>query len=106
MARKKWPDDTESIKKGDVVVIVDPQIPGNCWLKGVVDDVYPGEDGRVRVAKVRTIRGQFIRPCTRLARLTTPLSKEYGAGVPYWGGGGIASTKLNLDRDGAIMNRR
>ncbi|XP_063363571.1 uncharacterized protein LOC134652330 [Cydia amplana] len=54
---------------GDLVIVVDPSLPRNVWPRGVVERVYPGPDGGVRSAEVRTKGGVFRRPTTRLAVL-------------------------------------
>ncbi|XP_073960633.1 uncharacterized protein [Choristoneura fumiferana] len=56
----------EAIKEGDVVIIVDPNLPRNVWPKGRVERVYPGADGVVRVVDVRTRNGLMRRPTKRL----------------------------------------
>ena len=43
------------------------------WPLATALATYPGPDGQVRVAKVRTSSGEYTRPITRLVRL--PLSK-------------------------------
>lgn len=55
------------IKVGDLVVIVDPNLPRNVWPKGRVERAYPGADGIVRVVDVRTKSGVMRRPVKRLA---------------------------------------
>lgn len=70
LPRKKWIVESEPIKIGDVVLIVDNQSPRNTWLKGIIERVFPGRDDRVRVVEVRTTNGKFIRPVIKLIRLT------------------------------------
>lgn len=57
------------IRQGDLVVVVDPTLPRNTWPRGVVERVYPGPDGIIRSADVRTKGGVFRRPTTKLAVL-------------------------------------
>jgi hypothetical protein len=59
------------LKEGDVVIIVDPGLPRNTWPKGIIIKVFPGADGRVRVADVRTAGGVLRRPAVKIARLPT-----------------------------------
>lgn len=51
---------------GDIVLIVDPTMPRNIWPRGEVVKILPGQDGRVRVAEVRTNAGIVRRPASRL----------------------------------------
>ncbi|KAI5715262.1 hypothetical protein M8J77_013351 [Diaphorina citri] len=41
------------------------------WPVGVITEVFPGKDGTVRVASVRTPRGDYRRPVCKLAPLPT-----------------------------------
>ncbi|WP_253302435.1 hypothetical protein [Wolbachia endosymbiont of Psylliodes chrysocephala] len=67
--RSKWNEDQEKIKIDDVVIIVDDQNHRNLWLKGKVIAVYPGKDGRIRVADVQTNTGVYRRPVSKLCIL-------------------------------------
>lgn len=68
--RTKWYNsNTLPIEIGDVVVIVDPKLPRNCWPKGRVIATRPGRDGEVRSATVRTAAGVYERPVVKLAVL-------------------------------------
>lgn len=69
--RQKWFDEDKNLKPGDLVIIIDPNLPRNTWPKGVIETVYPGRDGRIRTARVKTKTGLLIRPATRLALLPT-----------------------------------
>ncbi|XP_055527350.1 uncharacterized protein LOC129719971 [Wyeomyia smithii] len=67
--RSKWFHPVKPIVAGDVVVIVDPKLPRNCWPKGKIISATPSRDGQVRVATVRTANGVYQRPVTQLAVL-------------------------------------
>ena len=69
--RNIWQEDTRNLEINDVVLLVDTQFPCNTWLRGVVEETFPGKDGRVRVVKVRTVRGHYTRPTTRVIPLVT-----------------------------------
>jgi len=49
--------------------MVDAGLKRNSWPKGIVTAVFPGRDGMVRVAEVKTDGGTFKRPITKLCRL-------------------------------------
>ena len=66
IVRKKWFVKTDSLKTNDLVLIVDFQVPRNFWRKGIIPEVFPGADGEVRVAKISTSSGDFIRPVHKL----------------------------------------
>ncbi|XP_065083544.1 uncharacterized protein LOC135705687 [Ochlerotatus camptorhynchus] len=68
--RTKWyASSMLPVKIGDVVVIVDPNHPRNCWPKGRVIATRPGRDGEVRSATIRTATGVYERPVVKLAVL-------------------------------------
>ncbi|XP_076655808.1 uncharacterized protein LOC143360652 [Halictus rubicundus] len=64
--RRRWTHDTKSIKTGSIVIIADHLMPRNMWLKGIIKAVYPGADGRIRVAEVKTQHGTLRRPVVKL----------------------------------------
>ncbi|XP_049300541.1 uncharacterized protein LOC125774305 [Anopheles funestus] len=67
--RTKWFHPVPPIKEGDVVVVVDGNLPRNTWPMGRVLEVTRAKDGQVRRAKVRTANGILERPATKLAVL-------------------------------------
>ncbi|UYV65706.1 hypothetical protein LAZ67_3005187 [Cordylochernes scorpioides] len=54
------------IKVGEIVLIGNDQRKRIPWPLGKVEEVLPGADGQVRVARVKTSSGVFIRPVQRL----------------------------------------
>ncbi|XP_055614801.1 uncharacterized protein LOC129761117 [Toxorhynchites rutilus septentrionalis] len=82
--RTKWFNDCRPIQVGDLVVLVEEHLR-NGWLRGRVLRVFPGRDGRVRSAVVKTISGVMHRPVVKMAVLevagTTGVnSQQYGSG--------------------------
>lgn len=67
--RTKWFTDTKPIEINDLVVVVDPKLPRNCWPKGRIICTHPGRDGKPRSATVRTANGIYERPVAKLAVL-------------------------------------
>ena len=67
--RNKWKIPRENLGVGDLVLIAEPNLPRGQWLSGTVKQVFPGEGGLVRVAKVETEKGEFERPITKLCIL-------------------------------------
>ncbi|XP_062710405.1 uncharacterized protein LOC134288715 [Aedes albopictus] len=66
--QSKWFGEVKPLKVGDLVVSVNENVR-NSWDRGVVIIVYPGKDGRIIRADVRTAAGVFLRPVTQLAVL-------------------------------------
>ncbi|KAL0894481.1 hypothetical protein ABMA27_013075 [Loxostege sticticalis] len=61
--------ETNNVKVGDIVFICDGNLPRGVWPRGRVVQVFPGKDGVVRVADVRTSAGVLRRPARKLAKL-------------------------------------
>ena len=67
--RKKWSDEKDNLKIGDVVLVVDQNALSGQWPLGPVDKVFPGQDGQVRVVQVSMRGHKFTRPIIRLCLL-------------------------------------
>lgn len=66
--RTKWFEETQDLKVGDLVLVVGGAAR-NQWIRGRVERTFPGRDGRVRQALVRTASGLLRRPVVKLAVL-------------------------------------
>ena len=49
------------VKKDDVVLIVENNVPRGKWNLGRVREVFPGTDGIVRNVRVKTANGELKR---------------------------------------------
>ena len=67
--RKKWYRERRDIQVVEVVLVISPDAPRGNRPLGRVLEVYPGDDGRVRVVKVQVGQGTLIRPFTKLCPL-------------------------------------
>ncbi|XP_075162900.1 uncharacterized protein LOC142235535 [Haematobia irritans] len=67
--RYKWQKPSENLEENMLVVVREENLPPNVWRLGRITRVYPGNDGRIRVADVRTERGIITRPITKLVVL-------------------------------------
>ena len=68
-AQKKWHRERRDIRVGEVELVVSPDTPRGNWPLGRVVEVYPGIDGRVRIAKLQVRQGTLVRPVTKLCPL-------------------------------------
>lgn len=75
--RKKWREAKDNLKVGDVVLVVDQNAPRGHWHLGRVEEVFPGQDGQVRVVQVSTKGQTFVHPITRLCPLNVAGHPEY-----------------------------
>lgn len=67
--RAKWFEKVKPIEVGDIVIIVDSNLPRHCWPKGIVTETINAKDGQVRSAIVKTTSGVYHRPAAKIAVL-------------------------------------
>lgn len=72
--RTKWKSPQENVKVGDVVILMEDNLPPNSWRIGRVAATHPGPDSLVRSATMDVImpgggRHQMKRPIQKLCRL-------------------------------------
>ena len=68
-SRGKWRQERANLSIDDVVLITDDGIPPRQWSIGRVMQLKLGHDCLARVTLVRTSRGEFTRPVSKLRRL-------------------------------------
>ena len=69
-------DQRDNLWVGDVVLVVDQNALRGQWHLGRVDEVFPGQDGQVRVFQVITRGHKRIRPITCLCPLNVSDPEE------------------------------
>ncbi|XP_054869388.1 uncharacterized protein LOC129349632 [Amphiprion ocellaris] len=74
--RSKWKKDGNALSIGDVVLIIDPQLPRASWPVGRVTGAHPGADGRIRTASVQVKDRTYVRPVARLILLPALEDKD------------------------------
>lgn len=67
--RYQWPQKMSSIKIGDMVMLVDDNLPPLYWRLGRITNFFPGEDGFIRVVQVKTAKGNTTRGITKICPL-------------------------------------
>ncbi|XP_068150198.1 uncharacterized protein [Drosophila tropicalis] len=73
--RSKWFTKRPPVDIGDVVIVVDDNLPRNLWPKGRITDVVTAKDGQVRRATKCTPNGIMIRPVSKIAVLDVGLKE-------------------------------
>lgn len=68
-SRTKWEKDRTNLNPGQIVLLVDPQSPRASWSIGKITETYPGNDGKVRSAKLIINKKEYLRPVSRLIPL-------------------------------------
>ncbi|KAL0860176.1 hypothetical protein ABMA27_010483 [Loxostege sticticalis] len=71
--RTKWKISQKQFQEGDLVVLKEENAPPLKWRLGRIQKLYPGPDGIVRVADVRTARGILRRAVHKLCCLPDPV---------------------------------
>lgn len=68
--RTKWQaSNGKPLSVGQMVIIKEDNLPPLRWILGRIEKVYPGADGIVRAASVRTAKGCFDRAASKLCIL-------------------------------------
>lgn len=67
--RTKWFSQVKPIQVGDVVLVIDNRNPRNTWPKGLVEEVFPDRNGRIRHVMVKIGKRTLPRPVSKLAIL-------------------------------------
>ena len=65
-----------NLKPNTLVLLVDDNVLRGCWKLGHVLEIYPGPDGMVHTAKVKTKNSIFIRPIQKLCLLENDLENS------------------------------
>ena len=71
LPRNKWYKDRKNMAVGDIVLLINKDISRGKWNMGLVLEVYPGTDGRVRSARVKISSGEYNQPITGMTLLLT-----------------------------------
>lgn len=70
MQRKKWTQEKDPLKIGQLVVIGDnDRLPVSHWELGRITKLIPSHDGIIRAVKVRTATSNLVRPIQKLCVL-------------------------------------
>lgn len=64
--RTKWYNATDNVKVNDLVILKEDNVPPLKWNLARVVELLPGRDGRVRSIVVKTNKGLFTRPITKV----------------------------------------
>ena len=65
----KWHSPSRNAQVGDVVVLQEDGLIPSKWQLAKITQVYPGQDGIVRVMTVKTKTGTYKTPITKVAPL-------------------------------------
>jgi hypothetical protein len=54
------------VRSGDLVLLKEDNLPFLVWKKAVITDIHAGKDGLARVVTLRTAKGTFKCPVTKI----------------------------------------
>ena len=72
--RKKWYKPQEDIAVGDLVVIIEDNLPPAKWKMARVLKLFEGIDGHVRMVTLKTATSELNRPIVKICKLPMPRS--------------------------------
>ena len=67
--REKWLKDQRNVKVGDLVLILEENVPRGKWNLGRISEVFVGRNSRVQSAKVKTSNTELHCPVVKLCLL-------------------------------------
>lgn len=67
--REKWNTTCNPVSVGTIVLLNVENAPPLQWPLGIITKIYPGKDGVIRVAQVKTKAGTYDRPVVKLCPL-------------------------------------
>jgi hypothetical protein len=67
--RQKWIRKRRNLRINDLVFVIDKNLPRGRWLLGRCVKIFPGRDGQVRTAEIKTKESILIRPISKLCLL-------------------------------------
>ena len=76
--RQKWYKEAQPIEKGDLVLLKRSNDPPAFWLRGRIENLYPGADSITRVVDVRTQKGLSRESVANLVPLKLKLDSSTG----------------------------
>lgn len=74
--RQKWRDRGTNLRRGDLVLIKEDNLPPRVWLMGRILETHPGHDGFVRVVTVKTKNGELKRHIGKIVPLVEASEKK------------------------------
>lgn len=73
--RPKWLHSSANLNVGEIVLLKEDDSPVMCWPLGRILEIKVAADGKVRLVKVKTQKGEYFRSITKIC----PLPQDDGA---------------------------
>ena len=78
-SRGKWNVHQTNIEPGTIELLKEESLPRGKWPLSQIIDVCPSSDGIIRVVKVKTMTGEYVRPAVKIF----PLECDNNFEVPH-----------------------
>ena len=72
----KWNETRTDLKVGDIVLAISPESPRAQWPLARVLEVFPGQDGHVRVVKLQVGKDTIVSPISKCVPLESNREDE------------------------------
>ena len=66
---KKWNVNIRNFYVCDLIVVADKNLSRANWLLGKIIEIFSGSGNMIRIAKVKTSQGVYVRPTANLCLL-------------------------------------
>ena len=97
--RSKWRQEAINLQVGDLVLMAESNLSRGSWPLARVIRVFPGEDGRVRSAELRTSGGRtYTRPVAKVCFLKKTAAEEAGCSFDRAGGAAVDEFESSNDK--------
>lgn len=67
--RNKWKKPQENVSIGELVLVLDNNLPPSKWLMGRIIETYPDSNGMIRSVKLKLQKGTLVRPIVKICPL-------------------------------------
>ncbi|XP_018364037.1 PREDICTED: uncharacterized protein LOC108761807 [Trachymyrmex cornetzi] len=67
--RTRWQKGNDQVEKGDLVLLIEDNMPPLQWRLGRIEEMQQGKDGIIRVVTIRTASGMLKRAVKRICAL-------------------------------------
>jgi hypothetical protein len=74
--RQKWHEKQPNVNIGDLVTIVDDNMPPAKWTLGRIKEKHTGPDGCTRVVTIKTAKNEIKRSITKIAPMPVKLEED------------------------------
>ncbi|KAG8172925.1 hypothetical protein JTE90_011271 [Oedothorax gibbosus] len=78
LTHNAWKRCPTSLQIGQIVIVGNDQTKRLSWPLAKILELYPGKDGNVRVARLKTAHGELLRPLQRLYPMEMTLDSSDG----------------------------